>query len=100
MLTAATPAGTLDKGVVRRVVKQHRATVFACFEREPDQIGMRIVVDFVIGPTGRVTSVKATHGSASVRACVSRAFANMKFPPPRGGSVAVSYPVQLCGAGS
>jgi hypothetical protein len=53
---------------------------------------------FVIGRDGTVTNV-ADGGSdladAGVRACVLKAFYDLRFPKPHGGIVVVVYPIFL-----
>jgi TonB family protein len=99
--------GSLDKEIIRRIVRQHLNEVRFCYEEAlagHPQLGGRIVVQFSIAGTGRVlTSVlnSSTVGAPKVDACVVNAVKRWEFPKPNGGGlVIVSYPFQLTPAGS
>jgi TonB family protein len=91
--------GSLDKEIIRRIVRRHVAEVKACYEPElgnqPELAG-RIVVQWTIGATGQVVASdlqSSTMGSPGVEACVVRAVRRWEFPKPLGGGVVtVSYP--------
>ncbi len=70
----------------------------SCYERElkkdPTLKG-KIVVQFTIGPMGRVTNSKIGSSSmrnAAVGSCILGRIRSWRFPKPEGGSVTVSYP--------
>jgi hypothetical protein len=98
--------GSLDKEIVRRIVRQHLNEVRFCYEqalvRRPSLAG-RIVAQFTIAPTGRVLASalqSSSLGEASVDACIVEATRRWEFPRPAGGGVVVvSYPFQLSPAG-
>jgi TonB family protein len=95
----ANVAGSLDKEIIRRVIRRHINDVKACYERElagqPD-LGGRIEVEFTIGGTGQVvasTLADSTMGNRQVEACVVKAVREWEFPKPLGGGiVVVKYP--------
>jgi len=62
----------------------------------------RVVVKFVIDRSGAV-ALSADAGSdlsdPAVTGCVVRAFADLSFPPPDGGTVAVVYPLVFSSLG-
>lgn len=94
--------GTLDKEIIRRVVRRHLNEVRYCYEQallaHPSLSG-RLVVQFTIAPTGRVlasTLQSSTLTLPSVEACVVQAVGRWEFPQPEHGGLAlVSYPFQL-----
>jgi TonB family protein len=98
--------GSLDKAIIRRVIRRHINEWRYCYERElqpnPSLSG-RIITRFTIGPTGRVLTSRieeSTVGNAAVERCVAQALRRWRFPAPRGGGiVVVSYPVVFHAAG-
>jgi hypothetical protein len=98
--------GTLDREIVRRVVRQHLNEVRYCYEqalgRKPALAG-RVVAHFSITPGGTVLASAlqtSTLGDAAVESCIVAATRRWSFPQPRGGGlVTVSYPFQLAPAG-
>jgi outer membrane biosynthesis protein TonB len=73
--------------------------IIECFERDALST-TRVVVDFTIGRTGKVTSTRTTStGSPALQRCVASVFAKLTFPRPASGAVQVHYPVQICVAG-
>lgn len=94
--------GSLDKEVIRRVIRRNINAVRYCYEgglrRDPLLAG-RIMVQFVISPSGPVSSSaleNSTMGDAAVESCVVAAVGRWVFPSPRGGgSITVSYPFVL-----
>jgi TonB family protein len=98
--------GSLDKEIIRRVIRSHVAEVKFCYERElirqPGLQG-RLLVQFMIAPTGNVTMSKvqsSTLGNANVEQCVLSAVRRWAFPKPMGGGVVlVAYPFLFRPAG-
>lgn len=98
--------GSLDKEVIRRIVRHHLNEVKYCYElelaRAPGLAG-RVVVQFAIAPGGQViTSAlqSSTMGNARVENCTVQAVRRWSFPAPAGGGlVIVSYPFVLNPAG-
>ncbi len=98
--------GSLDKEIIRRIIRRHINEVKYCYEQElvkkPDLQG-RIAVQFTIAATGQVvTSVmqNSSVGSPRVENCVVQAVRRWEFPKPRGGGIViVTYPFVFNPAG-
>jgi TonB family protein len=98
--------GTLDKEIIRRIVRRHLNEVRYCYEqalpRHPTLSG-RAVVQFTIAKDGQVLASvlqSSTLGVASVESCVVSAVKRWAFPAPeRGGLTMVSYPFQFTPSG-
>ena len=89
--------GNLDKSVVERVVRRHRAQIKYCYElelmRTPGLEG-KLVMQWVIGPDGRVRSAKArtegtTLANPALTRCIINKIRSWAFDKPRGGGVVV-----------
>ncbi|HMR09481.1 MAG TPA: AgmX/PglI C-terminal domain-containing protein, partial [Polyangiaceae bacterium] len=90
--------GKLDPQVIQRVVRSKMSRIRACYEKEllRGDFSTKIVTSFVIGSSGRVTSIKLSQASkrGSLDSCVQQVFRTMHFPAPKGGGiVTVSYPL-------
>ena len=90
--------GSMDKDVIRRVIRQHIGEVKRCYEAElvknPHLAG-KVMVRFTIGTDGKVTESaiqETTLGNAAAEKCISDALLKWEFPKPQGGKVVVSYP--------
>jgi TonB family protein len=102
----ASVRGTLDKEIIRRIVRRHLNEVRFCYTQalaaHPSLEG-RLVVQFTIAPTGQVLASalgSSTLGAPAVDSCVVQAVKRWEFPEPQGGGLAiVSYPFQLSPAG-
>jgi TonB family protein len=98
--------GTLDKEIIRRVVRRHLNEVKYCYQqalpRRPTLEG-RLVTQFTIAPTGHVLAAfvqSSTLQASEVEACVVNAVKRWEFPAPdRGGLAMVSYPFTFAPAG-
>jgi len=98
----ATIKGTMDKDIVRRIVRAHINEVRYCYNqglaRDPDLKG-RVTIQFNIGPTGSVpvaVVADSTVKDTSVGNCIAKAVKRWTFPkPPGGGSAVVTYPFVL-----
>lgn len=93
--------GSLDKEVIRRVIRQHLGEVKQCYEAQlktsPNLAG-RVMAHFTIGPDGKVTESsiqESSLGSPACEKCIADAVRGWEFPKPRGGKVVVSYPFVL-----
>ncbi len=91
--------GGLDKAVIDAVIKNHLNQIRYCYQRElikNPTLGGKVVVKFVIGKTGEVSSAmtkSSTVGSEAVEGCINKRFYGFRFPEPNGGGiVVVSYP--------
>ncbi|MBI2892029.1 MAG: AgmX/PglI C-terminal domain-containing protein [Deltaproteobacteria bacterium] len=90
--------GSIDRAAVQRVINSHQGQIAACYERallrEPSLAG-RVVMSWVISPSGGVANVSVAQSSMSnsaVTSCISSAIRGWRFPQPQGGSVTVSFP--------
>jgi hypothetical protein len=94
--------GSLDKEVVRGVIRSQIGGVKACYdaiiETHPDAKGT-LRVRFGIGPSGAVKTsclVSSELNDGAVERCVVDLLLSWKFPAPEGGGwVAVTYPFQF-----
>jgi TonB family protein len=90
--------GSLDKEIIRRVIRTHLNELRYCYQRElPAKPGLygRLVVNFTITPTGQVMLPKidqTTLNNLNVEQCVVQATRRWTFPRPENGIVVVSYP--------
>lgn len=91
--------GSLDKDIIRRVVRLHMNEVKYCYDQElvkKSGLDGRISIQFVISPQGQVLSSvlqSTTMGNVHVEKCVVDAVRRWQFPKPDGGGIAiVSYP--------
>jgi TonB family protein len=98
----ATVQGSLDRDIVRRIVRAHINEIRSCYNmgltRDPSLTG-RVDVQFLITEHGKVGSsvvTSSTLGDAAVEACMAKAVRRWRFPKPQdGGTVAVDYPFHL-----
>ena len=96
---AAVIQGSLDKELIRRVIKRHIAQIRYCYERElqssPGLFG-KVATRFVISAAGRVQQAKVeqtTLKNAKVERCVLSKIRTWRFPKPKGGGIViVKYP--------
>jgi len=106
MIGDANVRGSLDKEIIRRIVRRHINEVRYCYDQalaaHPSLEG-RVVTQFTIAPTGRVLAsvlASSTLGAPAVERCVVEAVHRWEFPEPKGGGlVIVSYPFQFAPVG-
>jgi hypothetical protein len=90
--------GSIDREAVARVVNSHLQEVRACYERallKDTGLSGKLALEWVIGASGKVSSVKIKSSSlrnSAVESCIMNELKDWVFPSPRGGSVIVSYP--------
>ncbi|MDF1562536.1 MAG: AgmX/PglI C-terminal domain-containing protein [Deltaproteobacteria bacterium] len=101
MIESGTPSvqGSLDKEVIRRVIRSHKNEMRYCYERELQRnpaLQGKVTPTFTISPTGKVTAVRTsstTLKNAAVEGCINARVKTWQFPAPKGGgNVQVSYP--------
>jgi Ca-activated chloride channel family protein len=98
--------GSTSKSSIQKVIRKNISKVNRVYERallkNPNLKG-KIVVSFVVGPKGTVTSAKITYSTikcAKMQAEILKVIKRMKFPKPAGGgSIQVSYPFIFHSAG-
>ena len=92
--------GTLPKDEIKKVVFEHRENVMKCYESRlatTPQLAGKLIVQFIIGPTGDVSSVTTTEDtlkSGPVETCIHAHVRTWRFPKPTGGNnkVLVNFP--------
>jgi TonB family protein len=94
--------GSLDKEIIRRVVRQHRREIKFCYEQQLQKnknLKGRVVVKFTISATGSVVSAVVKESSlndAAVERCMTGKIRRWVFPEPKGGGIViVNYPFNL-----
>ena len=100
--------GSLDREIIRRVIKRHINQIRYCYEREltryPDLYG-KVDMKFIINDQGRVAKVSvasSTLKNKSVEKCLMQRINRWIFPKPKGGKgsiVIVTYPFVFKAAG-
>ena len=100
-LLPESPAERLAPSEIQRVVRKNYGRFRICYERGlhgcPNLEG-KIVIDFVIGLDGTVTSAKNGGSDVSdseVVQCVIQSMYGLTFPKPQGGEVRVRYPIMF-----
>lgn len=91
--------GSLDKEIIRRVIKQHIAQIRYCYEKElvrnPGLFG-KVATQFTISASGSVQSAKvqqSTLNNREVERCITAKIRTWQFPKPKGGGIViVKYP--------
>jgi len=98
--------GSLDKEIIRRIIRRHINEVKYCYEQEltkKPELGGRIMVQFTIAASGQVIASvlqNSTMSNARVENCTVQAVRRWEFPKPLGGGIViVSYPFVLTPAG-
>ncbi|MEM6290562.1 MAG: AgmX/PglI C-terminal domain-containing protein [Myxococcota bacterium] len=94
-----TVTGSLDKQIIRRIVRAHVNEVRYCYEKglvgDPSLEGT-VTIDFTISGNGKVTASSVASdsvGDGTVGTCVSKKIKRWRFPKPLGGGVVkVKYP--------
>ena len=85
--------GSLEKDIIRRVVRSRSAEVKYCYEKEllrSPGLGGKLVIRFVIAATGSVamaTVAEDSVGSAAVGSCLASKVKGWLFPKPMGGGI-------------
>ncbi len=98
-------SGSMDREVIRRVIRSRMNEVKFCYEKallaKKDLEG-RVQVKFLISPTGKVaTSLieSSSLHSQPTEQCVAEAVRRWEFPKPPSGVVTVTYPFVFKRAG-
>jgi hypothetical protein len=90
-----TVVGSLDKDVIRRVIKRAMPAIKYCYEQgllQNKNLAGKVSIYFVISNNGTVASATPKAGiSATVDQCVAKKISQLAFPNP-GGLVEVTYP--------
>ena len=98
--------GSLDKEIIRRIIRRHINEVKYCYEKElmkKADLSGRVSVQFTIAATGQVIASvlqSSTMGNLRVENCIVQAVRRWEFPKPLGGGIViVSYPFVFTAAG-
>jgi len=101
VISQGTPVirGSLDKELIRRVIKRHISQIRYCYERQlqvSPGLNGKVRIEWVITAQGRVRSTKvmeSTMGNVQVERCMMRKIRTWLFPKPKGGGIViVTYP--------
>ncbi len=94
--------GSLDKEIIRRVVRQHRNEIRYCYEKQLQKnpkLSGEVKVKFIISGTGSVMSAvvsDSTLKNSKVQQCMTKKIRRWVFPEPKGGgTVIVNYPFKF-----
>ena len=94
----ATVQGSLDKDIIRRIVRAHINEIRHCYNqvlaRDPNAMG-RVAIQFTIAPHGKVPSAvvaESTMRDPQIGQCMAQAVRRWTFPKPKDGIVIVTYP--------
>ena len=94
--------GSLDKEIIRKVVRQHRREIKYCYEKELQKdadLEGDVLVKFTISATGNVVAAlieKDTMNNDAVTSCIQAKIRRWVFPEPKGGGiVVVRYPFEF-----
>jgi hypothetical protein len=93
------PGGRIEPEIIQRVIRANFGRFRLCYEnglRNCPNLQGRVAVRFIIDIDGSVKQPRdagSDHADAGVTACVVEAFREVRFPPPEGGTVAVTYPI-------
>ncbi len=98
--------GSLDKEIIRRIIRRHINEVKFCYEKEltkNQNLYGRVIIQFTIAGTGQVVASlvqQSTMNNPPVEQCIAGALRRWEFPKPNGGGIViVSYPFVLKSAG-
>ena len=92
-------SGALDREIIRRKIRHHRASYQYCYEKELNRkrdLNGKIKVKFTIAGTGHVIAAKlmeTTMNNRRVESCLIKCIKGWVFPEPTGGGIViVTYP--------
>ena len=98
--------GSLDKEIIRRIIRRHINEIKFCYEKEllhKQDLAGRVMITFTISGTGQVIAsvvANSTINNPGVGQCIAQAVKRFEFPKPQGGGIViVSYPFVLKSAG-
>ncbi len=94
--------GSLDKEIIRRIIRRHINQVRYCYEQELTKqhtLQGRVTLRLTIAPSGQVIASevsRSTLGNDHAESCIAGAARGWQFPSPQdGGPVEVTYPFVL-----
>jgi len=83
-----------DKSILQRVIRSNLSKVQRCYEQQlrfTPALAGTVVVQFQIGPDGRVSGATGSGMTANLSTCVAHAVTTFAFPRASDG-ITVSYP--------
>ncbi|MCK6552108.1 TonB family protein [Myxococcota bacterium] len=96
--TSTATKGKLSREDIQRTIDVHLARFMSCYQvrlqRRPELQG-EVALRFTIAVTGEVvdaTTKSSTLQDTAAERCLVAVMQTLKFPPPTGGAVAVTYP--------
>ncbi len=94
--------GSLDREIIRRVVRRHRNEIRHCYEKQLQKnpkLAGTVKVKFVIAGTGSVMSATISSSdlnNSAVEQCMTQKIRRWTFPEPTGGGIVnVNYPFKF-----
>jgi Ca-activated chloride channel family protein len=94
--------GSLDKDIIRRIVRAHINEIRGCYNRvliNAPTVAGKVTLMMTIGNGGKVNSSlisENTTRNVALGQCIAKAAKKWVFPkPPGGGDIVVSYPFNL-----
>jgi TonB family protein len=95
----ASVTGSLDKELIRRIIRRHINEVRYCYEKElgsQPKLAGKVELRFTIETDGQVVTAQvasSTLGHREAEACIARAVRRWRFPKSAGGGLSVvNYP--------
>jgi hypothetical protein len=104
----ATVVGSIDKELIRAVIREHAAQIRFCYEEQlavNPKLAGKVAIRWTIDADGNASNATIDAGSTSladdkVHQCMMARIVSWQFPKPKGGGIAViTYPWILRAAG-
>ncbi len=99
--------GSLDKELIRQVIKRNASQIRYCYENllvQFPKLGGKVAIKFIITATGSVSTSQVASsdaGNRQLESCIAGRVQTFQFPKPKGGGVVVvTYPFVLKQSGS
>jgi hypothetical protein len=105
----ATVIGSIDKELIRAVIREHAAQIRFCYEEQlavNPKLAGKVVIRWTIDADGNASNASVDAGGTSlsddkVHQCMMARIVSWQFPKPKGGGIAViTYPWILRAAGT
>ena len=105
----ATVLGSIDKELIRAVIREHAAQIRFCYEEQlavNPKLAGKVVIRWTIDADGNASNASIDGGGTSladdkVHQCMMARIVSWQFPKPKGGGIAViTYPWILRAAGA
>lgn len=105
----ATVIGSIDKELIRAVIKEHAQQIRFCYEEQlavNPKLAGKVIIRWTIDADGNASNASVDTGGTSlnddkVHQCMMARIVSWQFPKPKGGGIAViTYPWILRAAGA